>query len=238
MSAVTPPHIALVDDDRNILTSLTLALESQGFTVHTYTGGREALTGFAVRAPDLAVLDIKMPGMDGMTLLQEVRKTHTFPVLFLTSKDDEVDALMGFQLGADDFITKPFSPRLLIARIRAVLRRYETPSEGQNVADRITCGSLVLDDARHACTLSGAPVTLTVTEYLLLRTLAARPGHVKSRAQLIDMAYGPQTYVDDRTIDSHIRRIRQKLRAADPAFDAIETLYGLGYRYREGGDAP
>jgi two-component system, OmpR family, response regulator ChvI len=238
MSVVAPKRIALVDDDRNILTSLTLALESQGFAVRTYTGGREALAGFATRAPDLAVLDIKMPGMDGMTLLQETRKTYTFPVVFLTSKDDEVDALMGFQLGADDFITKPFSPRLLIARIHAVLRRYEAPSEGQNVADRIICGSLVLDDARHACALSETPVTLTVTEYLLLRALAARPGHVKSRAQLMDAAYGPQTYVDDRTIDSHIRRIRQKLRAADPAFDAIETLYGLGYRYREGGDAP
>ncbi len=177
-----------------------------------------------------------MPGMDGMELLQELRKTYDFPVIFLTSKDDEVDALMGFQIGADNFITKPFSTRLLIARIRAVLRRYEAPSEGQNGSERVICGALTLDDARHTCTLDGTPVALTVTEYLLLRTLAARPGHVKSRAQLMDAGYGPQTYVDDRTIDSHIRRIRQKLRAADPAFQSIETLYGLGYRYRE--DAP
>ncbi len=230
-TTMTAPLIALVDDDRNVLTTLAIALEGAEMATRRYTNGVAALEGFAVHAPDLAVLDIKMPHMDGLTLLQEIRKTWTFPVLMLTSKDDESDEILGLRLGADDYVTKPFSPRLLIARIQACLRRHA--SQGTD-GDCLTRGPLTLDDARHQCTLRGQAVPLTVTEYLLLRALAARPGHVRTRAQMIDAAYGAGTYIDDRTIDSHIKRIRAKLKAAQADFDAIETLYGLGYRYKEG----
>lgn len=232
---MTAPLIALVDDDKNILATLSIALEAAGFMPRLYSDGEAALEGFAIHPPDLAVLDIKMPRMDGMTLLQEIRKKWAFPVIFLTSKDEEVDALLAFRLGADDYVTKPFSPRLLLARIEACLRRHEFPKAPQNDPQHITCGALALDDARHECTLKGQKVDLTVTEYLLLRTLAMRPGHVRTRTHLIDAAYGPGTYIDDRTIDSHIKRVRQKLRGVDPDFESIETLYGLGYRYREEG---
>ena len=231
------PHtIALVDDDRNILTSVSMTLEQEGFTVRTYTDGESALQGLLARPVDLAVLDIKMPRMDGMELLQRLRQRSGMPVIFLTSKDDELDELMGLRLGADDYITKPFSQRLLLERIRTLLRRNEASrAEGSGTPQGgvIARGDLVLDETKHTCTWKGEQVQLTVTEFLLVKALAQRPGMVKNRDQLIDSAYGENIYVDDRTIDSHVKRMRKKFRVVDPEFDAIETLYGVGYRYRE-----
>jgi two-component system response regulator ChvI len=227
--------IALVDDDRNILASVSMALEAEGFEVRSYSDGGEALRGLALRPVDLAVLDIKMPRMDGMELLQRLRQTTPIPVIFLTSKDDEVDELMGLRMGADDYIKKPFSQRLLIERIRALLRR-EALAHDKTAADPglvITRGALVLDSGRHACTWKDLLIDLTVTEFLLVKALAVRPGHVKSRDQLMDAAYGEHVYVDDRTIDSHIKRLRKKFKVVDSDFAQIETLYGVGYRYRE-----
>ena len=229
-----PQTIALVDDDRNILTSVTITLEAEGFAVRTYSDGAEALRGLAQQPVDLAVLDIKMPRMDGMELLEKLRKTSSLPVIFLTSKDDEVDELMGLRMGADDYIKKPFSQRLLIERIRSILRREESRNAtGQTAEAAMMRGPLMMDPTRHLCTWDGRPIELTVTEFLLLKALAQRPGHVKSRDQLMDSAYGENIYVDDRTIDSHIKRMRKKFRQVDKTFDAIETLYGVGYRYRE-----
>ncbi|MBO6836800.1 MAG: response regulator transcription factor [Alphaproteobacteria bacterium] len=232
-----PQQIALVDDDRNILTSVSIALEAEGFKVTTYTDGETALRGLTTRPVDLAVLDIKMPRMDGMELLQKLRQSSELPVIFLTSKDDEVDELLGLRMGADDYIKKPFSQRLLIERIRALLRRAEleqrTAEGGGKSQGAFTRGELVMDGDRHLCTWKGEPVKLTVTEFLLLKALAQRPGHVKNRDQLMDAAYGENIYVDDRTIDSHIKRLRKKLRATDNEFDKIETLYGVGYRYKD-----
>jgi two-component system response regulator ChvI len=228
-------NIALVDDDRNIITSVSMALEAEGFNVKTYNDGEEGLKGITSNPPDLAVLDIKMPRMDGMEVLTKLRETSTLPVIFLTSKDDEVDEVIGLRMGADDYITKPFSQRLLIERIRALLRRKDLQNEKPNADDEeITQrGDLNLDDSRHLCTWKGNPVNLTVTEYLLVKALAQRPGHVKNRDQLIDLAYGENIYVDDRTIDSHIKRVRKKFKAVDTDFNQIETLYGIGYRYKE-----
>lgn len=234
--APMPQTIALVDDDRNILTSLAMTLEAEGYQVRTYTDGESALHGLAAKPVDLAVLDIKMPRMDGLELLQRLRKQTALPVIFLTSKDEEVDELMGLRLGADDYITKPFSQRLVIERIRALLRRNELArgeGSGQPAGGVLARGSLALDENRHLCTWKGQPVQLTVTEFLLVKALAARPGIVKSRDQLIDAAYGENIYVDDRTIDSHVKRIRKKFRAVDTGFAQIETLYGIGYRYKE-----
>ncbi|PKU23295.1 response regulator transcription factor [Telmatospirillum siberiense] len=227
--------IALVDDDRNILTSVTMALEAEGFRVRSYTDGAEALRGMTAQPVDLAVLDIKMPRMDGMELLQRLRKNSAVPVIFLTSKDDEVDEVLGLRMGADDYIKKPFSQRLLIERIRALLRRGELALEtgDASASQAVTRGDLILDPARHDCTWKGQPVDLTVTEFLILKSLAIRPGHVKNRDQLIDAAYGEHIYVDDRTIDSHIKRLRKKFRDIDNEFGHIETLYGVGYRYRD-----
>ena len=228
--------IALVDDDRNILTSVSMALEAEGFKVRTYTDGSEALRGMTTNPVDLAVLDIKMPRMDGMELLGRLRQGSNLPVIFLTSKDDEVDEVLGLRMGADDYITKPFSQRLLVERIRSLLRRERvakdesTPGAGEQPVAR---GDLVLDPARHLCTWRGQPVNLTVTEFLVLKALAQRPGHVKNRDQLMDAAYGEHIYVDDRTIDSHIKRLRKKFKAVDDDFAHIETLYGVGYRYRD-----
>ena len=226
--------IALVDDDRNIVTSVAMALEAEGFSVHSYSDGDEALRGLTARPVDLAVLDIKMPRMDGMELLTRLRQHSKVPVIFLTSKDDEIDEVVGLRMGADDYITKPFSQRLLIERIRAILRRAEVDREGGDSQDRVTVrGELVLDPRRHLCTWRAGEVNLTVTEFLILQALANRPGHVKSRDQLMDAAYGENIYVDDRTIDSHIKRLRKKIRLVDPEFSQIETLYGIGYRYKE-----
>ena len=228
--------IALVDDDRNILTSVAMTLEQEGFQVRTYTDGESALQGLTARPVDLAVLDIKMPRLDGMELLQRLRARSSLPVIFLTSKDEEVDELMGLRLGADDYIRKPFSQRLLIERIRALLRRNEAgraEAAGASHSSVVVRGDLVLDETKHTCKWRGEDIQLTVTEFLLLKALAVRPGMVKSRDQLIDAAYGENIYVDDRTIDSHIKRIRKKFRAVDDTFNQVETLYGIGYRYKE-----
>jgi len=235
--------IALVDDDRNILTSVSIALQAEGFITRVYTDGAAALKAFADNPPDLAVFDIKMPEMDGMELLRRVREmggmVGAMPVIFLTSKDDELDEALGLAMGADDYIAKPFSQRLLIARIRAILRRRDlergqasSPEDGTE-EPLIERGRLTMDPARHKVLWDGKDVTLTVTEFLILEALAQRPGVVKSRNQLLDVAYQDDVYVDDRTIDSHIKRVRRKFRAVDPEFDGIETLYGVGYRFGE-----
>ena len=230
------PTIALVDDDRNILTSVSMALEAEGYQTSTYTDGVAALQGLQDHPCDVAIFDIKMPRMDGMELLRRLRQRSDMPVIFLTSKDDEIDELFGFKMGADDFIRKPFSQRLLVERVKAVLRRAQQ-RDGAGPAiepsKAIERGKLVMDPDRHSCTWDGRPVTLTVTEFLILQALAQRPGIVKSRDSLMDAAYDDQVYVDDRTIDSHIKRLRKKFKAADDSFEAIETLYGVGYRFKE-----
>jgi two-component system, OmpR family, response regulator ChvI len=230
-----PQTIVLVDDDRNILTSVAMALEAEGFEVRTYPDGAEALRGLSQKPADLAVLDIKMPRMDGMELLRHLRRTTSMPVIFLTSKDDEADELEGLREGADDYIKKPFSQRLLIERIRVLLRRGALDREPAAAppAEILARGPLTLDSTRHVCAWKGTEIDLTVTEFLLVKALALRPGHVKSRDQLMDAAYGEHVYVDDRTIDSHIKRLRKKFKAVDDSFAQIETLYGVGYRYRE-----
>ncbi|WP_394998753.1 response regulator transcription factor [Sphingomonas sp.] len=233
------PEIALVDDDRNILTSVSIALQAEGFVTRVYSDGAAALRAFADKEPDLGVFDIKMPAMDGMELLRRLRESSNMPVIFLTSKDDELDEALGLAMGADDYIAKPFSQRLLIARIRAILRRQEFArgtaviSEGNPEPPLIERGRLTMDPARHRVTWDGRPVTLTVTEFMILEALAQRPGVVKSRNQLLDIAYSDDVFVDDRTIDSHIKRVRRKFRGVDPQFDMIETLYGVGYRFGE-----
>jgi two-component system response regulator ChvI len=233
--------ITLVDDDENIVTSVSLALESHGHTVKAFYDGAAGLAALESDPPDLAILDVKMPRMDGMEVLRRLRQTSDLPVIILTSKDEEIDEILGFNLGADDYIHKPFSQRLLLERVKAVLRRAN-PEEGDAGgpagaggagSKAIRRGRLTLDPARHDCLWDGKPVRLTVTEFLLLQSLAQRPGFVKSRDNLMDAAYEDQVYVDDRTIDSHIKRMRKKFREVDPTFDAIETLYGVGYRYRE-----
>ncbi|WEX77447.1 two-component system response regulator ChvI [Sinorhizobium numidicum] len=236
--------IALVDDDRNILTSVSIALEAEGYKVETYTDGASALEGLLARPPQLAIFDIKMPRMDGMELLRRLRQKSDLPVIFLTSKDEEIDELFGLKMGADDFITKPFSQRLLVERVKAILRRAPTrdaaaagaagTAKNSDAPSRsLERGQLVMDQERHTCTWKNEAVTLTVTEFLILHSLAQRPGVVKSRDALMDAAYDEQVYVDDRTIDSHIKRLRKKFKMVDNDFDMIETLYGVGYRFRE-----
>ena len=233
--------IALVDDDRNILTTVSIALQAEGFATRVYTDGEAALKALAENPPDLAVFDIKMPRMDGMELLRRLRQTSALPVIFLTSKDDESDEEAGLEMGADDYIAKPFSLRLLLARIRAILRRGEAqpgghaePMAQSGDGAMLDRGRLVMDPARHAVTWDGLPVSLTVTEFLLLEALASRPGVIKSRNQLMDAAYPDDVFVDDRTVDSHIKRMRRKFRASDPEFSAINTLYGAGYSFDDG----
>ena len=230
------PTVALVDDDRNILTSVSIALEAEGYRTMTYSDGASALDGFKTSPPDLAILDIKMPRMDGMELLRRLRQKSDMPVIFLTSKEEEIDELFGLKMGADDFIRKPFSQRLLVERVKTLLRRSiskdgANPKEaGAKVLER---GQLRMDPERHICTWKSEVVTLTVTEFLILQALASRPGVVKSRDALMDAAYDDQVYVDDRTIDSHVKRLRKKFKSVDEAFDMIETLYGVGYRFKE-----
>jgi len=243
--AVDPPAddgrrtIALVDDDRNILTTLSIALQAEGFATRVYSDGEAALKALSENPPDLAVFDIKMPRMNGMELLARLREHSDLPVIFLTSKDEEQDEAAGLALGADDYITKPFSQRLLLARIRAILRRAgpiqhvagEPPAADTPPIDR---GRLTMDPARHRVTWDGKPVSLTVTEFLILEALAGRPGVIKSRNQLMDAAYPDDVFVDDRTVDSHIKRLRRKFRSVDAEFGAIETLYGAGYSFSDG----
>jgi two-component system response regulator ChvI len=234
-----PVTIALVDDDRNILTSVSIALQAEGYATRVYSDGETALKALVDNPPDMAVLDVKMPRMDGMELLRRLREKSELPVIFLTSKDEEIDEALGLALGADDYIKKPFSQRLLIARIRSILRRTElraAPADAEPQPDepaQIVRGRLVMDPARHRVAWDGHDVTLTVTEFMILEALAQRPGVVKSRNQLMDVAYQDDIYVDDRTIDSHIKRLRRKFRVVDGEFKAIETLYGVGYRFGE-----
>ena len=227
-------EIVLVDDDANILASVRIALEADGFRVRSYTDGHSALAALENQPADIGVFDIKMPRMDGLELLRKLRQNSVMPVVFLTSKDDEIDEVFGLKMGADDYITKPFSQRLLIERIRAVLRRGAARADMPAAASKSTIsqGHLHLDHERHDCLWKNRPVNLTVTEFLIIDALAQRPGVVKSRDSLMDAAYDDQIYVDDRTIDSHIKRLRRKFRAVDASFDAIETLYGVGYRYK------
>lgn len=228
--------IFLVDDDRNILLSVSMALEAEGFNVETFNDGEAGLSAILEGQPDLVILDVKMPRMDGIEVLSKLREESAIPVIFLTSKDDEVDQVIGLRMGADDYITKPFSQRLLIERIKVLLRRRDlmnSENSKQDASSNIEYGHLILDDSRHLCSWKGQPLNLTVTEYLLVKSLAMRPGHVRNRDQLIDMAYGENIYVDDRTVDSHIKRVRKKFKKLDDEFDKIETLYGIGYRYKE-----
>jgi two-component system, OmpR family, response regulator ChvI len=231
------PTIALVDDDRNILTSVSMALEAEGYATVTYMDGSSALDGFNSNPPDLAILDIKMPRMDGMETLRRLREKSDLPVIFLTSKDEEFDEIFGLKMGADDFVRKPFSQRLLAERVKAVLRRWgdkqDTVRKETEVAKVLERGQLRIDPERHMCTWKNEPVTLTVTEFLIVQALAVRAGVVKSRNALMDAAYDDQVYVDDRTIDSHVKRVRKKFKQVDDSFDMIDTLYGVGYRFKE-----
>jgi len=233
--------IALVDDDQNILTSVSIALESDGFHVDTYNNGEDGLNGILKSPVDLVVLDMKMPQMDGIEVIKGLKEKTNTPVIFLTSKDDEIDEVLGLRMGAEDYITKPFSQRLLVERIRVILRRQDilqsiTPHV-EKEAENLVRGHLKLDDARHICKWKDQEVDLTVTEYLLIKSLVQNPGHVKSRDQLLDFAYGESIYVDDRTIDSHIKRLRKKFKQVDDDFNNIETVYGIGYRYKDGASA-
>ncbi len=228
--------IALVDDERNILTSLRMALEAEGYKVRTYNDGVAALEALSDEPADLGIFDIKMPRMDGMELLRRMRQQSEMPVIFLTSKDEEIDELFGLKMGADDYIAKPFSQRLVVERVKAVLRRSgakDPHNDNTEAACVLERGKLKLDPERHTCHWDNKPVTLTVTEFLILQALAARPGVVKTRDALMDAAYDDQVYVDDRTIDSHIKRLRKKFKHVDDEFDVIETLYGVGYRFKE-----
>jgi two-component system response regulator ChvI len=230
------PIIALVDDDHNILTSVSIALEAEGYRITTYSDGASALESFKLSAPDLAIFDIKMPRMDGMELLRRLRQKSDIPVIFLTSKEEEIDEVLALKVGADDFIRKPFSQRLLLERVKVLLRRATSKdSNGSKtpIKSALDRGELHVDPERHTCTWMGKSVALTVTEFLLLQALASRPGVVKSRNALMDAAYGDDIHVDDRTIDSHIKRVRRKFRVVDGSFDMIDTLYGVGYRFRE-----
>jgi two-component system response regulator ChvI len=229
------PTIALVDDDRNILASLSIAFETEGYRIMTYADGVSALDGFKTSPPDLAIFDVKMPRMDGMETLRRLREKSDIPVIFLSSKEDEIDELFGLKMGAEDFIRKPFSQRILIERVRAVLRRHmrkDSPAK-EVQAKSIERGELRMDPERHSCTWKNEPVTLTVTEFRILQALVSRPGVVRSRNALMDSAYDDQIYVDDRTIDSHIKRLRKRFKSTDGEFDMIETLYGVGYRFKE-----
>lgn len=227
-------RITLVDDDENILTSVSMILEEEGYEIETFTDGREALQGILSSPPSLVVLDIKMPRMDGLEILQEIRKTSALPVIFLTSKDDESDELHGFRIGADDYITKPFSLELLLERIKALLRRVQLDQNRIKpiVNDNsVRLSELYLDKARHMCTWKDEEVNLTLTEFMIVAELVEKPGHTKSREDLVKAAYGETAFADDRAIDSHIKRIRNKFKQVDQSFNNIKTLYGAGYRF-------
>ncbi|MFL2834376.1 MAG: response regulator transcription factor [Alphaproteobacteria bacterium] len=227
--------ICLIDDDQNILASLSLALKSEKFDVETFSDGIAGLEALSNNTFDIAILDIKMPRLDGLEVLQKLRNKSDIPVIFLTSKDDEIDQLLGLKMGADDYITKPFSQKLLIERVKAILRRSSSESIS-NPSDKkalIKRGNLLLNLDRHECQWKDERIKLTVTEFLILENLVNRPGYVKNRDQLMSAAYTEDIYVDDRTIDSHIKRIRRKFKSIDKDFNSIETLYGVGYRFNQ-----
>ena len=227
--------ICLIDDDQNILASLSLALKSEKFDVETYSDGIAGLEALKNNNFDIAILDIKMPRLDGLEVLQKLRNSSDIPVIFLTSKDDEIDQLLGLKMGADDYITKPFSQKLLIERVKVILKRasFSNKENQVNNDSLIERGNLLLNMDRHECHWKEERIKLTVTEFLLLESLVNRPGYVKNRDQLMSAAYSDDLYVDDRTIDSHIKRIRRKFKAIDKDFNSIETLYGVGYRFNQ-----
>lgn len=227
-------HILIVDDDGHIRDVVRFALENAGYSVEEARDGRDALVAAGKRAPDLVVLDITMPEVDGLDVCRQLRATSSVPVIFLSSRDEELDRILGLELGADDYMSKPFSPRELVARVKTVLRRASREESHEDSNDeRITHGPLVLDLARHRCLLDGQEIVLTVTEFAMLAVLSRAPGRVLSRDQLVDRACGPNHVISDRTVDSHIRRIRKKL--GEPGADFIETVYGVGYRMRDDG---
>ena len=227
--------ICLIDDDQNILASLSLALKSEKFDVEAYSDGITGLEALKDNNFDIAILDIKMPRLDGLEVLQKLRNSSDIPVIFLTSKDDEIDQLLGLKMGADDYITKPFSQKLLIERVKVILKRtsFSSIENTVNSDSFIERGNLILNMDRHECHWKEERIKLTVTEFLLLESLVNRPGYVKNRDQLMSAAYSDDLYVDDRTIDSHIKRIRRKFKAIDKDFNSIETLYGVGYRFNQ-----
>lgn len=237
---IASARIAVVDDEPSVLEAVASILASAGFEIDRYRDGQSALDAFSNCPPDLAVVDLMMPRMDGMELMRRVRERWTFPIIMLTARGDEVDEVLSLRMGADDYMRKPFSQRLLVERVRVGLRRSAMPSvivapRPQGTDETLECvmrrGPLEMDTGRHLARWQGKEVSLTVTEFNLLQALARNPGYVKSRDQLMDVAYDAQVYVDDRTIDSHIKRLRKKMRAIDPEFCAIETLYGVGYKY-------
>jgi two-component system response regulator ChvI len=225
--------IALVDDEESLRETVGFALRREGYRVESFADGLAAWQSFERSLPDLAILDVLMPRMDGLELCRRLRAlSERLPILFLTSRDEEFDRVLGLELGADDYLCKPFSMRELAARVKVLLRRAahrQAPPDEERVLE---AGRLRLDLARYQAFWNGAPVPLTVTEFTLLHALARRPGHVKTRAQLLEEGYPHDAYASDRTIDSHVKRLRKKLADADPAFDPIETVYGLGYRFR------
>ena len=234
--------IALVDDEQSILTSVSLSLESEGFTVDTFLNGEEALQALESKTYDLGLFDIKMPKMDGNELLSKVRsskieKLKEMPIIFLTSKDHEQDEIIGLRMGAADYIKKPFSQKLLNERIRTVLRIYSNRNNKNDIEDinkkNIIKGNLILDESKQLCFWKDLEIELTVAEFNLIKSLAQYPGVVKDRNQLMDAMYGDSIYVDDRTIDSHIKRLRKKFRSYDKSFDQIRTRYGSGYSWRD-----
>ena len=239
MHDATEGTVAVVDDEAGVLDSVGRALEREGYRVQRFSDGAEAWEAFEDSLPDLAILDILMPRMDGLELCRRLRsRSETLPIIFLTSKDEEFDKVLGLELGADDYLCKPFSMRELLARVKVLFRRMAlagapaTPAE-----DMVIVGPLELDLQRYIASWAGKPIALTVTDFMILCALARRPGHVKTRQQLMDEGYPHDTFVSDRTIDSHIKRLRKKLQAVEPTFDAVQTVYGLGYRYQEGYDS-
>ncbi len=227
--------IGLVDDEESLRETVSFALRREGYRVEPFPDGLSAWRSFEKGLPDLVVLDILMPQMDGLELCRRLRAlSERLPILFLTSKDEEFDRVLGLELGADDYLCKPFSMRELMARVKVLLRRAALREEPAGGTDEriVEVGQLRLDLRRYQASWKNAPVPLTVTEFTLLHALARHPGHVKSRAQLLQEGYPHDAYVSDRTIDSHIKRLRRKLEEADSAFDAVETVYGLGYRWR------
>ncbi len=227
--------VAVVDDESDIRDNVGYALRREGFTVEDYPDGVAAWEAFQHRLPDLVVLDILMPRMDGLELCRRLRgASETLPIVFLTSRDDEFDRVLGLELGADDYLCKPFSMRELVARVKVLFRRLALAGGAADGADEIQrLGPLELDLRRYTAHWNGAAVSLTVTEFMMLRALARHPGHVKTRQQLMDEGYPHDTYVSDRTIDSHIKRLRKKFLAVDASFEGIDTVYGLGYRYKD-----
>lgn len=228
------PVVALVDDEQNIRETVGYAIRKAGFRVALYADGAEAWSSFENTLPDMAILDIIMPRMDGLELCRKIRSvSEEIPLIFLTSRDEEFDRVLGLELGADDYLCKPFSTRELIARIKVLFRRMALNSRKQlpEEEDILTCGELRIDRLRFTATWRDNPLSLTVTEFRMLHALVAQPGHVKTREQLIREAYPEDTYVSERTVDTHLKRIRKKIVQTDPEFSAVESIYGLGYRY-------